>query len=137
MKRVDFSYWMFSLGKTVISIFGVIFLVGCGSGSLDYSEDLGNGYYYYSNSSMDRFIAPNVWDENTPMIPSKVVRYKKQNGYIIAEREIIKIGITGSRVATGSFDYWILDTSLPKVFGPMGNGEFEVKLKKLGVTLLF
>ena len=31
------------------------------------------------------------------------------------------------------FDYWILDVSIPKVFGPMGQQEFKDKRGELGV----
>jgi hypothetical protein len=108
--------------------------MGCGAGPFDYSEDLGNGYYYHSSSSIDRFIAPKSWNSKTPIIPSKVVRYRKQNGYIAAKREVIQLGSSGSRVASGTFDYWILDTTTSTVRGPMDKGDFDIQAEKLGLS---
>jgi len=109
--------------------------VGCGPGISDFSEKLGNGYYYHRTSSMDKYIAPKVWNKTaTPMIPSKVIRYKKKDGYVAAKREIVEIGSSGSRVGSGNFDFWILDTSKPKVFGPMDKYEFDIQIAKLGLS---
>ncbi len=33
-----------------------------------------------------------------------------------------------------AFDFWILDTSAPKVFGPMTQPEFDAKRQELGVA---
>jgi len=68
------------------------------------------------------------------MIPSKVIRYKKKDGYVAAKREIVEIGSSGSRVGSGNFDFWILDTSKPKVFGPMDKYEFDIQIAKLGLS---
>jgi hypothetical protein len=137
MEMNDFFCKIMSPANVLISVFILCFtlFVGCGAGSTDFAEDLGNGYYFYSNSSLDRFIAPKTWNDDTPIIPSKVVRYKKQNGYVIAVREIIIMGSTGSRIATGDLDYWLLDTSLPRVWGPMSKSELEVQLVRLGTTV--
>lgn len=131
MKKSDDISSINSLLKVMFGLFSIAFLVNCGAGSNDFSEYLGNDYYLYSNSAIDRFIAPKSWNDTTPIIPSKVVRYKIQNSYIVAEREIIQTGHSGSRVATGNFDYWILDTSIPVVIGPMSKNEFEIQIEKL------
>lgn len=91
----------------VTSVGWLFLFAGCGAGSVDYSKNLGNGYIYHSNSSLDRFIAPETWNDDTPMIPSKVVRYKNNGKYITAKREIIQKGRSGSRITSGIFDYWI------------------------------
>ena len=108
-------------------------LIGCGAGSLDFTEDLGNGYFFYKNSSIDQFIAPKKWNHQTAMIPSKVIKYEKQKWYIIAKREIIQKGDSGSRTGTNIFDYWILDASQKKVWGSMDKSEFKLQLKDLSI----
>jgi hypothetical protein len=114
-------------------IFFTILCIGCGAGLLDFSDKLENGYYYYCNSAIDRFIAPKTWNNDTPMIPSKVIKYIEKGNYIIAKREVIQKSINGSRIAIGIFDYWVLNTSQPEVVGPMSKYELTICIKKLGL----
>ena len=125
----------FSL-STMTKILGCVFLfvLGCGPGYSDFSEKVGNGYYYYRTSPIDRFIAPKIWNDKTPIIPSKVVKYRKHDGYVTAKREIIQMGSSGSRVTSGTFDYWILNTATPVVYGPMDKSEFDLRVVKLSLS---
>ena len=43
------------------------------------------------------------------------------------------MGDSGSRVASGFFDYWILDTASPIVFGPMDRKAFDLQAEKLSL----
>lgn len=119
---------------SLITIFGIGMLSGCGPGGADFSENIGNGYCYHRNSSMDCFIAPETWNDLTPMIPSKVVLHKSNGRYVTAKREIIQMSESGSRVGSGVFDFWILDTETPKAYGPLSEDEFSVQFKQLNLS---
>lgn len=117
-----------------LSFFIGLFLQSCGSGVLDSTEELSNGYYFHNNSGIDRFIAPRSWGKTTPMIPSRIVKFREKDGYIIALREILVLSETGSRVKSGTFDYWILNTILPQVHGPLTKTEFLAKSNVLELS---
>jgi len=135
MIKIVYTFKLTRLLKRLFCTFFIVVLFGCGAGSMDFSEDLGNGYYYYNNSAIDRFIAPKNWNDKTPIIPLKVVQYKEKDGYIIAKRDIVQCGMSGSRVAIGEFDYWILDTSKKKVFGPMHKNDLNNHIAQLGLSI--
>ena len=107
---------------------------GCGAGISDFSEEISEGYYYHSNSSIDRFIAPKKWGTETLIIPSKVVNYKSNKEYIVAKRQDILITETGSRTPiTEKYDYWILDVVSPKIYGPMALDDFIKRKEELNL----
>ena len=116
-----------------ILIFICLFLYGCSPGVLDNAEQLSNGYYFHNNSGIDRFIAPRSWGKTTPMIPSRIVRFKEKGVYVIALREKLVVSDAGSRVRSGTFDYWILNTRLPEVYGPLTKAGFLEKYNSLNL----
>jgi hypothetical protein len=115
----------------------ILILSGCGPGVSDFTEDLGNGYKYHRNSPLDRFIAPNMWNDQTPIIPSKVVEFEKHGDYVLAKREIVEIGSSGSRAGSGRFDFWILNTATPSASGPLSKNTFVWLLEDLELSIGF
>jgi hypothetical protein len=101
--------------------------VSVGPGSLDFNLPLAGKYQLWRTSSQDVHISPRSYDRTTPMIPTKVVEIAWDNRFILAKREAIE------RLNQNTFDYWILDTSLPKVFGPFDESTFQFKRADLAV----
>lgn len=120
--------------KILCSLLLLVTLAGCGAGISDFSEKISGKYYYHSTSSIDRFIAPKMWGLNTPIIPSKVVKFKYNKEYVIAKRQEIEISESGSRLPTPhKYDYWILEVSSPVIFGPLNHDEYLVKREELNL----
>jgi hypothetical protein len=117
-----------------LSFIIILILSGCGPGISDFSEDIGNGYKFHRNSPMDKFIAPDRWNKQTPIIPTKVVEFEIHGDFVLAKREIVEIGPSGSRVGSGRFDYWVLNTATPNVTGPLPKEKFTEQLNNLKLT---
>lgn len=120
------------LSKIIIGVLLVV-LTGCGAGMLDFSEEISNGYYYYSTSSVNRFIAPEKWNDETPIIPRRVVRYKDSGDWVSAKRDILLDQGDRVPISSGKYDYWLLNTLEPRVYGPYSHAEFTAKLGELGL----
>jgi hypothetical protein len=120
------------LSKAILVLL-VVTLTGCGAGMLDFSEEISNGYYYHSTSSVNRFIAPERWNDETSMIPRRVVRYKDSGDWVSAKRDILLDQGERVPISSGTFDYWLLNTLEPRVYGPYNHAEFTVKLEELGL----
>ncbi len=109
-----------------------------GPGIEDFSVKLAGEYGLYRNSAHDISISPEVWNSTTPVIPTKVIECAVDRHLILAKRQGLKQrnafpNDTYEEPAPGVFDYWILDTNVPKVFGPMTLSQFNSKRKELGV----
>ena len=71
-------------------------------------------------------IAPNGgWDEKTPVIPTKVIELAWDARFVIAKQQIVRLG--------DKYQFWILDTTIPKVWGPFEESAFNGKKKELGI----
>ena len=125
-------YWLKQLLKGLVLSFS--FFMVCGAGCSDFSEKVGNGYYYHRINSIDQIIAPKRWNDTTPIIPAKVVVYKITGRYVAAKREVIKEGKHVSEMLTGKYDFWILDTLKPEVFGPMDKRDFVIQISRWGLS---
>jgi hypothetical protein len=120
------------LSKIIIRLL-LVTLTGCGAGMLDFSEEISNGYYYHSINSEDRIIAPEKWNDETPMIPKRVVRYKNSGDWVSAKRDILLDQGDRVSVSSGKYDYWLLNTLEPRVYGPYSHADFTAKLEELGL----
>ena len=84
-------------------------------------------------------IAPEAWNDSIPTIPTKVIECDADKRFIIAKRQGLKRrspnnpNDTYEEPDTRVVDYWILDTSAPKVFGPLTLNEFNDQRKVLAV----
>ena len=72
-------------------------------------------------------IAPDGgWDEKTPVIPTKVVEVAWDERFVIAKQQIVRLG--------EKYQFWILDTTVPKIFGPFEESAFKEKRNELGIS---
>ncbi|MBI3865624.1 MAG: DUF3997 domain-containing protein [Planctomycetia bacterium] len=75
------------------------------------------------------------WTPETPIIPSKVVEVGTDGRFILAKRQHLKHGNGGyEEPVEGEFDFWILDTRAPAVYGPFDSEECGNKRRELGVS---
>lgn len=123
----------------------VIFLVGCGPsgfgpGAQDFIVRVAGDYSIQRTSAHEIQIAPDVWNASTPIIPTKVIECNTDGRYIIAKRQGLKRRIPNNPNDTyevpdpSVIDYWILDTTTPKVYGPLTLQQFKVKTTDIGVA---
>lgn len=122
--------------------------VEVGAGHLDFSAKLAGEYYLHRTSADRVSISPREYDLiSTPYIPDAVVECNSDGRFIIAKRQGLKRQGSDLALPPGHhdlehagdrdpnvFDYWILDTSTPAVFGPMDYTEFKSKRAQLGVA---
>ncbi len=84
-------------------------------------------------------ISPDVWSDGTPLIPTKVIECAVDRHLILAKRQGMKRRSPNNpndpmeEPDPKVFDYWILDTSVPKVFGPMNLDQFKIKRLEFSV----
>lgn len=128
-------------------LLGLLLLAGCdvptiaiGPGHADFSAKLAGGYFIHRTSGHQIMISPQGWSDETPVIPTKVVECAVERHLILAKRQGLKRRSPNNPNDTYEepdptvFDYWILDTAAPKVFGPMSLDEFNAKRRELGVA---
>ena len=107
-----------------------------GPGPSDFSAKLVGDYFIFRTSAHEIIISPESWTEGTPEIPTKVVEYAVHRHLILAKRQGLKRrdpNRSYEEPDPAAFDYWILDTSAPKVFGPMSLDQFSAKRRELSV----
>lgn len=119
--------------RIMTTVLGFSIFSGCGGGSGDHSTHLAGEFYFHSHSPIDRFIAPLTWRFSEESIPSTVVEYKFNDSYIVACRNLIVIGDSGSRTSTDRFDYWIVDIAGRDVLGPLDWETFAQYQERLGI----
>lgn len=127
-----------------IAVFTIVvgffyFATHFGAGALDFSAKIAGDYYIHRTSSHQIMIAPETWNDSVPTIPTKVIECDTDKRFIVAKRQGLKRRNPNDQNDTyeepdpKDTDYWILDTAVPKVFGPLTLNQFEDKRKALGV----
>jgi len=116
----------------------IIFIYGC-PGISDFSAKLCGDYYIHRTSAHQIHVSPMRWNDNTPMIPTKVIELGHDQRFIIAKQKHLKRRSPNNPKDTymepnpGVLDYWILDVTIPKVYGPFSSKEFYKKRIELKV----
>lgn len=141
-----FKIGLFLLGIVLFIIFiggmrssniRIPFLPVLGPGVYDFTKNLTGGYKLYRNSSVDVFIAPDGgWDQETAIIPSKVLKVNTYEDFIIAEREDIENRLPHDRVTnqkSSGKDFWILKTGKNYVLKNLSFHEYTRKLDSLTI----
>ena len=113
-------------------------LIGCGGS--DFTSELCGGYYVYETSTHQVHVSSSSWNSDTPRIPEKVVDLGHDDRFIIAKqnhlkRRNLRPSDTYMEPDPGVYSYWILDTSIPKVYGPLTEEEFKKTRRDLGVPV--
>lgn len=137
---------LFCLGIVlIIFLFGLVrnsklaiaFLGSFGPGIQDFSKNLTGGYKLYRNSSVDIFIAPDGgWDDETAIIPSKILKVNTYKNFIVAERENVKGGLPNDGLNNHKSldkDFWILNTDKNHVQKKLSMNEYRRKLDSLKI----
>lgn len=127
-------------GNRMLAIVALVIVgvTGCGPAQSDFMHPLAGDYVLGRTSAHQVAISPQSWTDDTPRIPSKVVEVGWDDRFILAKRQHLQRRGGSTTVGyeepiEGKFDYWILDTQRPEVFGPFDEAEFGVKRKEFGV----
>ena len=113
----------------------IIFIYGC-PGRSDFCTKLCGDYYILRTSAQHIQVSPMSFDDNTPMIPTQVIELGHDQKFIIAKQKHVNQRSFNNRKGaykTGVLDYWILDVTIPKVYGPFSSKEFYQKRTELKV----
>ncbi|MCL1909633.1 MAG: DUF3997 domain-containing protein [Kiritimatiellaeota bacterium] len=112
-----------------------------GPGVQDFTAELCGNYSIWRTSAHYIKISPasGRYNESTPIVPEKVVEVGHDDIFIVAKRnDLRRRGLNPNdnymEPAPGVFDYWILDTSVPEVHGPMTLDEYAQKRQELGIS---
>ena len=113
--------------------------VGFGPGVQDFVVRIAGDYSIQRTSAHQIQIAPDGWNDSTPIIPTKVIECNTDGRFVIAKRQGLKRRSPNNPNDTYEepdplvFDYWILDTRTPKVYGPLTVEQFTAKITELNV----
>ena len=115
-----------------------------GPGHSDINAVLIGNYFLIETPRGDVNVSLLDRDPSTPMEPSTVIippmvtKVTHDDRFVIAEQQHLRLQNSNPldfpEVVPGKFSYWILDTRIPKVFGPFNPEEFPEKRKELGVN---
>jgi len=117
-----------------------IFKDGFGPGVADYEYSLSGDYRLVRSSAHNIKVIPySIYQSTTPIIPAKVTEIAWDNQYILAKRQGLKKASNDPQISylepdRSVEDYWILDTSIPQVYGPMPTEEFKRKRLELNIS---
>jgi len=140
---------LLALGLGFLSLFPISYLVfvllavnfigrAIGPGAQDFNLELPNDYYMHRLSVNRVFISPMGWNSSTPIIPEKVIKLGWNNQYVVAKQETLERRSPENPADTymipaGTFAFWILNTEIPKVYGPLNSQEFDKLKKDMGI----
>ena len=95
------------------------------------------GDYWLVSTSADQKVI--LLRDGVHVIGPKVVEVAWDKRFILAKRQELAVQETleGRQEAPvkGQYDYWVLDTLEPKVYGPFDEAEFAAQRKALGVPV--
>jgi len=135
-----------NLIRHLLLLLSAILFTGCdshdfaiGPGHSDFSSPLVGGYSLYRTSAHSVWITPGGYTDETPIIKEKVVECAVFGQFILAKRQGLKRRSPNDPKDTyeepdpNVFDYWILDTSVPEVYGSFDIEGFEARKEQLGI----
>lgn len=132
LMRSDFMKKMFTM--MILLLFVVLNVVACNPGASDYEYDLGNNYMLVRSSAHIIEVVPKgVYNEETDILPAKIVEIAWNDHYVIAKQFGMKRRSPNNENDTYEMPdlykvyYWILDTNSKKRYGPYSKKEFQVK----------
>jgi hypothetical protein len=121
----------------------IVWCIGCGGfgpGLSDFDYPLAGNYQLNRTSSHEITITPkDGWTDETPIIRAKVVEVAWNDRFILAKRQGLKFrgSFPGDKYELpdpDKFDFWILDTQGPKLFGPFDESEFANKRNEMKIS---
>jgi hypothetical protein len=126
---ISILFWMGRNDKIVIPLIG--------AGQLDWSIDVGHGYHIFRPSAFKVSVSPNSITPKSHRIPTHVIQWDFDSTFVIAKRIGVMPTFEDTSISepdSNIFDYWILNTSIPKVYGPLTLDEFMKLRENLGVS---
>ena len=122
--------------ETYLILILFLTLGSCGvpsPGSHDFTTHLQNGYKIFRSSAHEVKIVPEGgWSNETPIIPTIVLKLNIHNEFVIAYRQGLKERDPNNPddgymiPDPDKFDYWILDTAKPKSYSKMTKKELKI-----------
>lgn len=131
--------------KSIFVLVSIIFSscdrsdVAVGPGHSDFSTPIVGGYSLFRNSAHSVWITPGSHNDDTPIIAEKVLECAVYNKFILAKRQGLRRRSPNDPQDTykepdpNVFDYWILDSSIPEVYGPFDIKNFEIRKRELNI----
>jgi hypothetical protein len=122
-------------GQFVILSLLFLPLTGCFWGLSDFHAPMTGGYSLWRTSGLEIDITPDAgWGDGDPIIPTMVIECNHDSRFIIAKRQGIKGQFPDDEPDPSVIDFWILDTKIPEVYGPLTSDKFLEKRIQLGVS---
>lgn len=131
--------------KRSILLFALL-LTGCGDidfaigpGMADFSAPLCGDYHLIRSSAHQIQVSPMGYGSSTPIIQVKVVDLGHDDRFVIAKQNVLRRRSPDNPQDTymepdpGNFQFWILDSMKPQVYGPFTRETFDAKRRELGV----
>ena len=128
---------LFALAATIFGCDGG----GFGPGMYDFRYAVAGNYELCRTSGDEIKVVPfDGWSDSTPRIPPKVVEIALDRTFVLAKQQHLRRRSpddprdTYEEPVPGEFSYWILDTSVPKAFGPFELEEFNKRRAKMKIS---
>lgn len=99
----------------------------------DYTEDLGNGYLFVSESNTIQFITGPNDTTFTGLVPCTVKSYASDDFHVIARQKDNPDCSRGDLTSLAN-NYWIIDKKSEKVYGPLDSLSFNNMKEDLSVS---
>lgn len=113
----------------------------CGPGIEDVRYDVAGNYRLCRTSADQIQVVPlGGCSKHTPIIPAKVVEIAWDRTFVLGKQQHLRRrspdnpADTCEEPAPGQFSYWILDTSIPKAFGPFQLEDFNRKRAEMKIS---
>lgn len=104
--------------------------IAFGPGYTDFSYEFGNGYQLIQLSAHEVRIAVGSSFDEKLSIPPKVIACDYDAEFLIAKQQ--KLDGKGNPIG-GEHQYWIIEASAKKRYGPFSEAEFSLERQRLGV----
>lgn len=116
-----------------IILLGLMPFFSCSYTSSDYTDDLGEGYVFVSESSVHQIISGPNDTSWTGIIPCTVELYEYDDKHIIAKQKA-NPDCVHNDLSKVAFSYWIIDKKENRTYGPLDSVTFNNKRKVLSVS---
>lgn len=117
---------------TKLLVFTLLIFGSCSYSSSDYTEDLGNGYTFISESNSNQFISGPNDTTFVGVVPCSVEAFMHDDFYILA-RQKENSDCSGKDLSKISAKYWLIDKRMKTTYGPLDSLSYLKKRKELGV----
>lgn len=110
----------------------LLLLFSCSYSSSDYTDDLGDGYIFVSESNADQFVSGPNDTTGRGLIPCTVEAFAFDKTYIIAKQRNNQ-DCSQADLSTIPASYWVIDKKKKITYGPLDSTAFIGKRAELSV----